>query len=318
MNRRRRIYRGFKRRNDTKIIRVITVGLCLCLIGGYTYVKVKDSKIFSNNIFSKNIVSSLVSKIPLLDKFKPKEPTVITNKDIPDELEKIAKEKEKSKEAKENEVEETEDIKVAIIEGWNIYTIQAASIKDESEIEKIESKLSEKKIPFSIVEIDGLKKVQTYSFFDKETTRSYLEEVRKVIPDAFLSEMKVPILSLEYTSKYAYVDEISKQLNKLIANFEEESKFWTNNKNNIDIKEYNQILTSRGKIVDEIEKEANKIDYPGASSFKENVIKYVKDMSDKIQQSSKAANEEKYYISESLYLSSMQGYFLFINSIKEA
>ncbi len=46
-----------------------------------------------------------------------------------------------------------------------------------------------------------------------------------MFPDAFLSHLDAPMLSLEYTSNYAYIESISKELNKLITNFKEESSF---------------------------------------------------------------------------------------------
>ena len=50
--------------------------------------------------------------------------------------------------------------------------------------------------------------------------------------------------------------------------------------------------------------------------FKENLIKYAKNVKDNINQSSKNANEDNSYLSKSLLLSSIQEYYTFINSIK--
>ena len=214
--------------------------------------------------------------------------------------------------------ESNEVVKVAKTDGWNIYTIQVASVKDDKDMNKIEAQLVENKIPFSVVEIDGARKVQTYAFFNKDVTRTHIEQIKTVFPDAFISQMEAPVLSLEYTSKYSYIANISDELNNLIKNFEEESKFWSTNKENIDLKEYNTLLTNRKQIISDIQKEAEKIDYSKMNVFKDNLIKYTKDVNEKIDMSSKAANEQNYNMSESLYLSSMQGYFSFINSIREA
>ena len=214
--------------------------------------------------------------------------------------------------------ESNEVVKVAKTDGWNIYTIQVASVKDDKDMNKIEAQLVENKIPFSVVEIDGARKVQTYAFFNKDVTRTHIEQIKTVFPDAFISQMEAPVLSLEYTSKYSYIANISDELNNLIKNFEEESKFWSTNKENIDLKEYNTLLTNRKQIISDIQKEADKIDYSKMNVFKDNLIKYTKDVNEKIDMSSKAANEQNYNMSKSLYLSSMQGYFSFINSIREA
>lgn len=323
MNKRRTIYRGFNKRRKTKIVKIAVMSISICLIGGYAYIKTKDMEVFTK-ISDK--VSSLSDKVLSfnLDNFKLKEPTFTSSDDISEELEAIEKEKSKEVESKSEKAEEQsqsespEDTKLAIIEGWNVHTIQVASVENDRDIPKIEKKLTENKIPFSIVEVDGLKKVQTYAFFDKESARNHIEEVKKVFPDAFLSQMKVPLLSLEYTSKYSYVEDISKQLNNLISSFEDESKFWESNEENINLSEYNKILENRKKIIENIKKETEKIDYSNMDLFKQNLVKYLDDIDKKITMASKAANEQNYHISESLYLSSMQGYFSFINSINKA
>lgn len=323
MNKRRTIYRGFNKRRKTKVIKIVAIGMSICLIGGYAYIKVKDMEVFTK-LSSK--VSSLTDKIPSfnLSNLKFEKPIFTSSDDISEELGAIQKEKSKEVENKNEKVEEqsqselTEDIKLAIIEGWNVHTVQVASVENDNDIPKIEKQLTENKIPFSVVEIDGLKKVQTYSFFDKESARNHIDEVKKVFPDAFLSQMKVPLLSLEYTDKYSYVENISKQLNNLISSFQGESKLWESNKEKVDLTEYNNILTSRKKIIEDIKKETDKIDYSNMDVFKQNLVRYLNDMDEKISIASKAANEQNYYISESLYLSSMQGYFSFINSINKA
>lgn len=287
----------------------------VCLISGYGYTKIKDGNIIENlsqkvsllklnNFLEKKVDFKSYDELGLKDNKK--------EKDV--QVQKEVKEKPAQKETKEK----SEDVKVAVVDSWNIYSIQVASVKNDKDMNKVETKLIENKIPFSAVEMDEAKKVQTYASFDKEVTKTHMEQLKNIFPDAFVSEMKVPVLSLEYTSKYSYIENISKDLKTLIKNFEEESKFWAANKEDIDLKAYNNILTDRKQIISSIEKEANKIDYSNMNVFKDNLMKYTKDVNDKIEVSSKAANEKNYNISESLYLSSMQGYFSFINSMKNA
>lgn len=312
MNRKKNIYRHFNRRNKFRSIKVITIILSFIFLGSYTYIKLKDVNIVSM-LKNKIPVNLLLEKIPVWNDF---ESNVITSEDISKELDDIKDKTSEDGKKSEGSVEITEDIKSAKIEGYNIYTIQVASIQDNKEIEKIEDSLVENKIPFSIIEVDGLKKVHTYTFLDQDVTRSYLEEVRTVFPDAFLSQLKVPMLSIEYTDKYEYVGEISNQLNKLIKNFGDESSFWNENKESVDIKKYNEILTDRKEIIESMDVQVEKIDYSGMDIFKENLGTYIDDMSENIIQSSKSANEEKYYLSKSTFVSSMQGYFMFVNKIK--
>lgn len=314
MNKRKTIYKSFNKRRKMKSLKFISAVICICLLGGITVTKLKDVNIL-NKISQK--INKSISSINLLNNNKIEQ---ISYDDISKELDKVQVEKEKDKEVlkEENQAKTDEDIKVAVIDGLDIYTIQVASVENENDIPKIETSLNENKIPFSTVEIDGLKKIQTYASFEQDSVRNYIEEVRKVFPDAFVSQIKIPVLSLEYTQKYSYVEGISNKLNELIKNFEEESKFWESNKENIDIQLYTNILNSRANILSDIKNEANKIDYSNMKIFKDNLIKYTDETNNKINISLKAINEKDYNISKSLYLSSIQGYFLFINSIKEA
>lgn len=320
MNRRRKIYRGINRRsrfNILKTITIVTVIVVIGLAGRYSYTKIKDINIEDINIVEKfnnsDIVSRITSKIPFLNNF---DSNFITADDISKELVELQGDTENDDSIESSNMEKVEGTKLAKTEGWSFYTIQVASVQNGKDLEKIESELDNNKIPFSVVDINGIKKVQTYSFFEQDATRAYLEEVKEVYPDAFLAEMKIPMLSLEYTSKYEYVGGISNQLNKLITNFKDESDFWKKNKDNINKQEYNKILTNRSEIIQSIEEEVNKIDYDGMSSFKSNLVKYTNDVNEKITQSSKAANEEQYHISKSNFISCMQGYFSFIKLIE--
>ena len=180
----------------------------------------------------------------------------------------------------------------------------------------MEEELTKESIPFSTMEIDGLNKVQTYTSFDKESIRNYLENIRTLYPDAFLAEVKIPALSLEYTNKYSYLETISTQLNKLIENFKEESKVWEDSIDNFNMETYNKILSSRKAIVKDIEEEAKQIDYEEANAFKENLITYVNNIDKNIEVASKSANEQSYNVSQGIYLNTLQGYLSFINSIQ--
>lgn len=309
MTKRKTIYKGFNKRKKRTGIKIIVITMSIFIIGGYSYryIKTKDVK----SIFSQ--ITNLVSSLQLdlnLEKFMPEK-----NKAIEYTYDDIKKEVETIKD-NENNKSTSEEVKIAKVDSWSIYTVQVASIDKEEELKKIETKLNDNKIPFSVIEIDGLKKVQTYGSFDKSLTRQYLENMRKLYPDAFLSESNIPVLSLEYTSKYSYVESISNQLNKLIKNYEQESEFWKNNNENIDLSLYKNILTSRKQITEEIKKDTEKIDYKEMNTFKENLVKYINSIDDKIDLSSKLSNEGKYQVSQSLFLSCMQEYLEFINSIK--
>lgn len=304
MNKRRTIYKGFNKRRKNRIIKIYIIGASICIICGYGFMQFKNSKIF-NSI--KENVASIELKIPFFNSKKSGDNRLETFEynDISKEIDEIKKEND----------EVNEDVKVATVKGWNVYTIQVASVEDKNEISEIEAVLSKEKVPFSTIEIDGVNKVQTYVSFDKESIRNYLESIRTLYPDAFLAEVKMPVLSLEYTSKYSYLETISEQLSSLIDNFELESKLWTNSKDNLNLEEYNTILTNRKTMVENIEKEVEQIDYEGADVFKSNLITYLNNVDKNIEEASKSANEQKYNISEGIFLNSLQGYLAFINSI---
>ena len=310
MNKRRTIYKGFNKRKKNRMIKIYIIGASICLICGYGLIQFKNSKMF-NNIKEK--VASIELKIPFIDS-KKSDKNGLETFDYDDVSKEIDEIKEENDEVKTDEV--NEDVKVAQVKGWNIYTIQVASVEDKNEISEIEEVLSKEKVPFSTIEIDGVNKVQTYVSFDKESIRNYLESIRALYPDAFLAEVKMPVLSLEYTSKYSYLETISEQLDNLIDNFELESKLWTTSKDNLNLEEYNTILTNRKTVVENIENEVEKIDYEGADVFKSNLITYLNNVDKNIEEASKSANEQNYNISEGIFLNSLQGYLAFINSIQ--
>ncbi|MGL5346066.1 MAG: hypothetical protein ACRDA3_01835 [Peptostreptococcaceae bacterium] len=313
MNRRKTIYRGFNKRRKRNEWKIIVVVVSICMIGGYGYLKLKDSTIFTSitkKVSAFNIGDNVKKLIPGKDKVEE-----FDYNDVSDEVDKLQKE---DSNTEENKDKKEEGVNTAIIDGWDMYSVQVASVQNKSDLNKVKSSLEENKIPFSVVVIDGASKVQTYGSFDKEMARNHLEEIRVLYPDAFLSQVKIPVLSLEYTNKYSYVNDISKELNSLIANLKEESEFWAKSQENPDLNEYNKILTTRKTIINELESQANKIDYSEMKGFKENLIKYAKDVDSKIDEASKAANEQRFYVSEGLFLSSMQGYLEFINSMKKA
>ncbi len=309
MNKRKSIYRGFNKRRKNNEIKAMIVVVAICIAGGYGYTKIKNSDTL--NGFKESI--SLDKFTGLLD----------GNDDMSTfEYDDVSKELEKQDENKEEATkddtanENTEEVKRADIKEWKFYAIQVASITNSKELGDLEVELEQKEIPFSIVDVNGVKKVQTYASFEQDTTRAYLEDIRKYYPDAFFTQVDMPMLSLEYTEKYDYISGITDSLNDLIDNFEEESAFWSNKKEDFSEQEYNKILTDRQSVIEVIKKECDKIDYDGANVFKDKLVVYINTIEENIEISSKSAYEQKYNISQGLYIDSMQGYLEFIGSIQ--
>ena len=93
-----------------------------------------------------------------------------------------------------------------------------------------------------------------------------------------------------------------------------ESEYWDQNKN--DLQSYNEILTSRKTILESLKKNTQKINYSKMDKFKNNLISYIDECQNNILISSKNANENKGYVSEGLLLSSIQQYYVFVQSMK--
>ena len=297
MNKRRNIYRGVNKRRNSLGKLMATGSIVICILGGAVFIKQFN-------------LSSIKEKIKELTEFH-----LIGNSSVEEFDYKDIVDVNYSSDNTEVEVD-NENVKVATVTNWDMYSIQIAAINNEEDINEIQSKLANSNIPFSIVEIDGVKKVQTYVSMDEDESRKYLELVKEQFSDAFVTKLEVPLVRLDYTDKYAYVEEICKELNNLINNFKEESEFWIKNNEIVDIKEYKSIQENRASILDNIEKQGKKINYDGMNAFKENLLNYSSSINDKSKESLKMIEDENYYVAKSLFMSSMQGYYSFINSIK--
>lgn len=295
MNKRRNIYRGMNRKRNN-LVKGLTVGLVIIgIVGGATFIKLPKF-----NLLDK------ISNFSIFDKEK----TSVKEFSYNDVKDKINKPEENKKETV------AENAKVATVDNLDIYSIQIAAIDNDEELKKIEQKLDELKIPFSIIDVDNVKKVQTYSSFKEGESRKNLESIKTNFSDAFVSKLEVPLLGLQYTDKYSYVEEICNELNNLISNFKAESKIWDKGEKSLNKEEYKNIINARLDIVGNLEKSSKKINYEGMIGFKENIIKYTISVKEKSKASLKSIENDEYYIGESLFISSIQGYYSFIKSIK--
>ncbi|MCI5629117.1 MAG: hypothetical protein PUJ51_11465 [Clostridiales bacterium] len=306
----RKFYRNFNKRKKFNGTRVVTVILCLGIVGTYAYINLKDND-FMDKLASINMVSS-IKNISIGDAFKNlfNKSDVITSSNIKSQLEEIEN-KDQENETSDNS---KDNAKVASVNKLVIYTIQVASLEDNSDLKKIEEVMNEYKIPSSSMSIDNCEKIQVYSSFDENKVRINLQKTKTYFSDAFLTKIEVPMLSLQYTDGYAYMKDIADGLNNLIENYQKESEYWDQNKN--DLQSYNEILTSRKTILESLKKNTQKINYSKMDKFKNNLISYIDECQNNILISSKNANENKGYVSEGLLLSSIQQYYVFVQSMK--
>lgn len=303
----RKFYRNFNKRKKFNGTRVVTVVLCLSIIGTYTYINLKD-KNFMDKLGNINMVSS-IRKASIWSGLKNifDKSNVITSSNIESQLKEIENDNKDKK-------DEEESTKVVSVNEMVVYTIQVASLENESELKKIEEVMNENKIPSSSMSIDNSEKIQVYSSFDETKVRTNLDKTRNYFSDAFLTKIEIPMLSLQYTSSYSYMKDIADGLNDLIENYQKESQYWDSSKS--DLQSYNEILTSRKTILENLKKNTEKINYSKMDKFKNNLISYIDESQNNILISSKSANENKGYISQGLLLSSIQQYYVFVQSMK--
>ena len=317
----KKIYKGLNKRRRFHPRKYITIILCMALIIGYGYKKIKLDEVFKNIDISKN-VSSLVNKLyfwqdPASEIFNLASTSTqkIDNSSQKNVTDKSNEEKSQKSSTADNSSTNTE---VAVVDGIDVYLIQVGSFDNNKDLNKITAKLKENKIPNSSIKIDGANKVQAYISFNEEDVRNNLEKTKKIVDDAFLTKLEIPVLSLEYTEEYSYIKDIADNLNSLLKNYEEESNYLNKNKDNLDSREYKKILTKRENILDKLENEVNKINYKELDSFKTNLLSYTSQIRDNISKYGDKIDTKNEYKYETLLISSIQMYYEFINEIKAA
>lgn len=317
----KKIYKGLNKRRRFHPRKYITIILCMALIIGYGYKKIKLDEVFKNIDISKN-VSSLVNKLyfwqdPASEIFNLASTSTqkIDNSSQKNVTDKSNEEKSQKSSTADNSSTNTE---VAVVDGIDVYLIQVGSFDNNKDLNKITARLKENKIPNSSIKIDGANKVQAYISFNEDDVRNNLEKTKKIVDDAFLTKLEIPVLSLEYTEEYSYIKDIADNLNSLLKNYEEESNYLNKNKDNLDSGEYKKILTKRENILDKLENEVNKINYKELDSFKTNLLSYTSQIRDNISKYGDKIDTKNEYKYETLLISSIQMYYEFINEIKAA
>lgn len=317
----KKIYKGLNKRRRFHPRKYITIILCMALIIGYGYKKIKLDEVFKNIDISKN-VSSLVNKLyfwqdPASEIFNLASTSTqkIDNSSQKNVTDKSNEEKSQKSSTADNSSTNTE---VAVVDGIDVYLIQVGSFDNNKDLNKITARLKENKIPNSSIKIDGANKVQAYISFNEDYVRNNLEKTKKIVDDAFLTKLEIPVLSLEYTEEYSYIKDIADNLNSLLKNYEEESNYLNKNKDNLDSGEYKIILTKRENILDKLENEVNKINYKELDSFKTNLLSYTSQIRDNISKYGDKIDTKNEYKYETLLISSIQMYYEFINEIKAA
>ncbi|MFQ8629733.1 MAG: hypothetical protein ACLSAJ_00370 [Intestinibacter bartlettii] len=310
----KKIYKGLNKRRKFHFRKFITILLCIILIVGYTYKKIKLDEVFKNV----NISNSLYSVVDKL--YFWKNPGVEMFNLSSNDIKKSDNTSNKTQEKSDNKSQSNSqaNTEVAVVEGIDVYLIQVGSFDNDQKIKEVKSKLEENKIPNSTVEIDKVNKLQAYVSFKESDIRSKLENTKQIFNDAFLTKLEIPVLSLEYTEEYSYIKSISDNLNSLLKSYEKESTYINENRDNLDSTKYKAILSEREDIIDKLENEVNKIDYNELEYFKTNLLSYTSQIRNNISNYGDTIDTSNEYKYESLLISSIQEYYEFINKIKTA
>lgn len=318
----KKIYKGLNKRRKFDFKKFVTIILCIALILGYTYKKVKayqngEDKTILNSIasicdklyFWKQLdINSINLKFFNKDDSKEDDGKALSNKQSSDE--KIKND--------DNSKSSSNEVEVAMVNGMDVYLIQVGSFESESDVEDIQNKLDKNKMPNSVLEVDNFKKVQTYISTEEENLRLKLSSVKKIFSDAFLTKLEIPILSLEYTNDYTYVKNIADNLNDLLGSYKEEMTYYSQNSQKIDLNDYQKLLNDRKTILDKLNKELKKIDYSQLNVFKSSLLSYSSQIDNNIELSLQGIKQDNLNKCESLLISSIHGYYLFISQIKES
>ncbi|MGN1033097.1 MAG: hypothetical protein ACI4PU_06505 [Intestinibacter sp.] len=307
----KKIYKGLNKRRRFHFRKFITVVLCMALIIGYTYKKIELDGVLKNfNLFEK--MSFVVDKLYFwrnidFEAFKLSP----TDSKKSDNLSNQSVENKKSEDS-------TSKAEVAVVDGIDVYLIQVGSFDNNEDLNKIETKLEQNKMPNSTLKINGVNKIQTYISFKEDDIRNQLQTVKNLFNDAFITKLEIPVLSLEYTEDYSYIKNISDYLNSLLKSYEEESCYLNENKSDFDNMKYEKILSERKEILNKLNYEVKKIDYKELDYFKSNLLNYTLQIQDSILDSEKEISSNNIYKYESSLISSVQMYYEFINKIKTA
>lgn len=318
----KRIYKGLNKKRKFDFRKFITTILCIILIVGYAYKKIKIDEIFKNLNITSNI-SSITEKL-----YFWKNPTSEIFNLIKNDTKKSDSQSSKTQD-KENDVAQDKqnndsqessqvNTEVAVANGIDIYLIQVGSFENDKKLSEVQSKLNKNKIPNSTMSIDSSNKVQAYVSFKEEDIRGKIDSVKSIFEDAFVTKLEIPTLSLEYTKDYEYIKDISDNLNLLLKNYKQESDILNQNKSDLDEEEYKNILNKRNDIIKNLESEVEKIDYEELESFKNNLLSYTSQVKDNVSQCGENISFEEEYKYESLLINSLQMYYEFINKIKVA
>ena len=308
----KKIYKGLNKRRRFNFRKFITVVLCMALIVGYSYKKIGVGGVLKNfNLLEK--MSFVVDKVCFwkdldFDVFK-------LNSTYAKKSDNLYEQSQKDTESKNSS---NNNAKVAVVDGIDVYLIQVGSFDNNEDLNKIEVKLEQNKMPSSTLKMDGVSKTQTYISFNEEDMRKQLPTVKNLFNDAFITKLEIPVLSLEYTDEYSYIKNISDYLNLLLKSYEEESNYLNENRNSFDTIKYQNMMKERKEILNKLDNEVKKIDYKGLDYFKNNLLSYTSQIEDNILNLDKIISSEDIYKYESILMYSVQMYYEFINQIKTA
>ncbi|WP_099187585.1 SPOR domain-containing protein [Tepidibacter mesophilus] len=203
------------------------------------------------------------------------------------------------------------------INGFWIYSIQVASVNDYKEAQSIVNNLESTDIPNYVHEKEGSYKIYIYTSLKESNARRYLENIKSSYSDAFISKIQIGSMDLEYTKKYEYMNDVCKDLELMIENIKQESKFWNEYKlgtSNYD--DYINLINNKSKLVDSLTKNLKKFKGKETENFEKQMSKFCEYNRKNVESVNLNLKNGNLKSCENLFLSSLFQYNEFINKIK--
>ncbi|KXZ40175.1 hypothetical protein SAMN05661008_00274 [Alkalithermobacter thermoalcaliphilus JW-YL-7 = DSM 7308] len=207
-----------------------------------------------------------------------------------------------------------------VIKSLDVYSIQVGALSDEGQAVIVQRDLEENQVANFIIKQDGINKINSYIFMDKEHTRALLDGIRENYSDAFLVSRKIPAVSLAYDKEHSYLKQIGEQISQILDNFKQESNFWYMHKegkaNNDD---YTKIIDERKKILNNLENSIKniEIDNNETSKLRDNLLIFINNIREKNDLIQEYIEKKDMFSCEKLYINCVFDYAKFIESLKE-
>lgn len=192
----------------------------------------------------------------------------------------------------------------------SIYAVQIASTSTTENMEDFISKLNLQKLSHLIYRMDNSYKVYTLGATKRDFVEQYLENIRELYPDAYISEIHLPIKKLSVAEEdQEVVEAIVNNFNNLIDVLDKLSNEWYNFlREKGDLTTYKELLLEQQQLLEELSNEikAQDVQLPETLPRVENIEKMIHYQQSNINQTLEIlGNNEEAHKVHSLFLDSL-------------